>query len=105
MHRALLSVTVLALVLGCDSAPTAPASSSPPEFAAGGVSQKFPFDQITFAPCADGRTGEFIELTGTLNAVFADQTSAAGTEAMHVGFNPQGATGLGLTLDRSKTGP
>jgi hypothetical protein len=97
MRRVLLSGTVLAVLLACDGAPTAPASPSRPEFAAGGASQKFPFDQIAFAPCANGGTGEDIELTGTLNFVVVDQTSAAGTEAIHFAANPQGATGLGLT--------
>jgi hypothetical protein len=72
-------------------------SASRPDFAAGGDSQKVPFDIIAFAPCANGGTGEDIELTGTLNFVLVDVTSAAGTTAFHFAANPQGATGLGLT--------
>ncbi len=97
MRHLLVSLTLAALVAACDGAPTAPATSGGPNLATGGNSQKIPFEQVFFAPCANGGAGEDIRLTGTLNIVLVEKTNGNGHVVFHLGTNPQGATGMGLT--------
>jgi hypothetical protein len=97
MRHLLALATLAALTAACDSAPTAPATSAGTGFAAGGNSQKVPFQQINFVPCANGGAGERVRISGTLNIVLVDKTNANGHSVFHLGDSPQGATGVGLT--------
>ncbi len=88
-QRVLLSALVAtALVLAVASPASAVASS-----------QKVPFAQLTFVPCAAGGAGEFVLLSGTLHIVTALNIDANGGFHLKTHFQPQGATGVGLTTN------
>ena len=80
----LLACVALALVSA------APASAS-------AVSTKFPIDLFVNVPCANGGSGEVVELTGTLNDVFSLTFDNAGGVHVKGHDNPQGVSGVGLT--------
>jgi hypothetical protein len=60
------------------------------------VSTSFPIDIRVFIPCAAGGTGEVVDLSGSLHAVFSTTVNGNNVH-FHVLFDPQGATGVGET--------
>ena len=67
------------------------------------TSEIVPINLVQFVPCADGGSGEVINLTGTLHVVISVTTNDNGiTLVSHV--NPQGLSGEGLTTGDSYQG-
>ncbi len=71
-----------------------PASAAASTFT---VSQSFPIDILVFVSCANGGSGEFVELTGNLHEVFTVTFNANGGIHVSTLDNPQGITGTGFT--------
>ena len=60
------------------------------------TSEFIPFAQLAFVPCADGGAGELVLIEGTLHVL--THVSINGNQAnIKEQFQPQGATGVGLT--------
>ena len=60
------------------------------------TSEFIPFDQLAFVPCANGGAGELVLIEGTLHVL--THVTINGNEAnIKEQFQPQGATGVGLT--------
>jgi hypothetical protein len=94
---------VLALVVAlsaCVDAPTAPRFllGTAPSLAASSAttSQRLDNSHSGFVPCANGGAGENIQLTGVLHVTQHTTTSSSGKMVLHLTFNPQGTTGVGL---------
>ena len=103
MTRLTLIVSLFIVVLmafGCSDEPIT-TEEDQILLAPGGNSEKFPFTQLAFGPCADGGDGELVEITGTMHSVSFLKFDETG--GLHGGlhakfhFQPQGATGIGLT--------
>jgi hypothetical protein len=60
------------------------------------ANQSIPFAQITFVPCAAGGAGELVLLEGTLHVLITETVNGSNA-SLKVHFQPQGATGTGLT--------
>jgi hypothetical protein len=61
------------------------------------TSLSIPLDQVAFVPCANGGAGEFVQLSGELHVLFHVSISDSGQLTIKEHFQPQGATGVGLT--------
>jgi hypothetical protein len=61
------------------------------------VSFSFPVDLFVYVPCANGGTGEYVELTGSLHQVFTVTLNADGGVLMSSIVHPQGISGTGFT--------
>lgn len=61
------------------------------------VSQSFPIDLFVYVSCANGGSGEFVELTGSLHDLFSVTFNSRGGFTFKYLDNPQGITGSGLT--------
>lgn len=55
-----------------------------------------PFAQVTLVPCANGGAGELVLVEGTLH-IQSHTTINKNRASLKVHFQPQGATGVGLT--------
>jgi hypothetical protein len=53
----------------------------------------FPFDEVVYVPCS----GEYVELTGSVNFVFHSTFDAAGGQHLKIHSNLQGVSGTGMT--------
>ena len=56
-----------------------------------------PLELVVFVPCANGGTGEFVELAGTLHILFVTTIDNQGGFHDKFHFQPQGVSGTGLT--------
>jgi hypothetical protein len=56
-----------------------------------------PINLLVFVPCADGGTGEFVQLSGDLHILFHTTISDSGQVEIKSHFQPQGVSGMGLT--------
>lgn len=56
-----------------------------------------PLETTDFVPCANNGSGEIIDLTGNLHALFVTNTSNSGNVTLKYHFNPQGVSGVGRT--------
>jgi hypothetical protein len=103
------SLGALAVVLGlflaaCDEgalAPTADNASDQFRVAASASTStsnvKVPFAQVAFVPCAADGAGELVLIEGILHIVDHVTVSNSGNITLKIHFQPQGATGTGLT--------
>lgn len=69
----------------------------PPTLSAATTSVQMPFSQVNVVPCAAGGAGESVLLSGTLHVVSGVTLDNAGGVHLTIHFQPQGATGVGLT--------
>lgn len=69
----------------------------PPSLSAAATSTSVPFAQINFVPCAAGGAGELVFLSGNLHIVTGVTVDKRGGLHVVTHFQPQGATGVGLT--------
>lgn len=105
MRRAVAGLTTLVVagsLLACgDTArgPTGPDPSAGPLFSASTsiTNDQVPFAQIAFVPCANNGAGEPVLISGTLHVLIHQTISDAGHLQFKVHFQPQGASGVGLT--------
>src|SRR5262245_17491989 len=58
--------------------------------------EQVPFAQIVFVPCANGGAGELVLISGTLH-ILTSVTINDNNASIKSHFQPQGATGVGLT--------
>lgn len=101
---ALAAMVLGASVAGCDQGPTAPAEPVPSGPQASVVSaalpmttsQKLPFQQTFFVPCAAGGAGEPVEFTGTIHFLAHESMSATGNAVYKLQYQPQKMVGIGL---------
>jgi hypothetical protein len=56
-----------------------------------------PLETTAYVPCANNGSGEIIDLTGNLHAMFVTNTSNSGNVTLKYHFNPQGVSGVGRT--------
>ena len=94
---AFFALSALALA-ACQDAPTAASVAGRPNLAAVAITtnNQVPFAQVAFVPCANGGAGELVLVSGTLH--IQQHTTFNGNNAnIKVHFQPQGATGVGLT--------
>ena len=61
------------------------------------TNEQIPFSLIAFVPCANGGAGEDVLVTGTLHVLSHVTIDAKGGIHVKQHFQPQGATGVGLT--------
>ena len=61
------------------------------------TNEQIPFSQLVFVPCADSGAGELILISGTLHVLSHVTIDAQGGLHAKIHFQPQGATGVGLT--------
>ena len=98
MFRILL-LAPMTLLLACGSAPTdsEETASLTPAFAASTSTDNFVdvLDQVVFIPCANGGSGEVVEITGRLHVVVHATLSSDGNLLFKEHFQPQGAGGIG----------
>ena len=87
MHK-MFSLTTMALLVLAFTATDAAAQAE---------SQKIPFAQVAFVPCADGGAGENVLIEGTLHILSKFSFDANGGVHVKLHFQPQGATGTGLS--------
>lgn len=83
-----LTTTFFALVLSLAAFTSAHGAAS---------STSVPFAQLQFVPCADEGNGELVLISGILHIVTAVNFDNAGGVHIKTHFQPQGATGTGLT--------
>lgn len=100
--KKLQGLAALALfVVACADATTAPRTlpSDGPNLAAVVVTQndQIPFALVAFVPCANGGVGENVSVQGTLHVTSHLTVSNSGRGSVKAHFQPQGATGTGLT--------
>ena len=102
---ALTTLVVGGVLGGCSDVargPTDPArtpSLDGPAFSASTVTtnERVPFALVAFVPCANNGAGELVEVSGTLHVLTHETISDAGHAQFKVHFQPQGASGRGLT--------
>lgn len=70
---------------------------SPSPIQAATTSISVPFALINFVPCAAGGAGELVLIQGTLHIVTGLTVTPSGAFHIKQHFQPQGATGIGLT--------
>lgn len=56
-----------------------------------------PIETAAYVPCANNGTGEIIDLSGNLHALFVTNTSNSGNITLKYHFQPQGLSGVGRT--------
>jgi hypothetical protein len=56
-----------------------------------------PINILVFVPCANGGTGEFVQLSGDLHILFHTTIGDSGHVEIKAHFQPQGVSGVGLT--------
>lgn len=105
MRSASPALAVLALVACADGDPVAPGSTLPVEVAFAATTDAendiVEFSGITYVPCGNGGTGEFVFLEGPLHSATHEVTNAAGQTMLVVQVNPMGIRGVGeLSGDR-----
>ena len=61
------------------------------------TNEQIPFSLIAFVPCANDGAGEEVLVTGTLHVLEHVTIDARGGLHVKIHFQPQGATGVGLT--------
>jgi hypothetical protein len=61
------------------------------------TNEQIPFSLIAFVPCANAGAGEEVLVTGTLHVLEHVTIDARGGLHVKIHFQPQGATGVGLT--------
>jgi hypothetical protein len=97
--RRLLLLAPITLLLACDSAPTTPEQTSnlTPSFAASEFTDNFvaPLDQLVFIPCANGGSGEDVELIGRLHVLVHATLASDSNFVFKEHFQPQGVAGIG----------
>lgn len=91
--RLRLSLLIVVLLMAALAGPTS-ASAAADSFT---VSQNFPIDIVVFVPCANGGTGEEVELSGNLHDLFHVTFTPSGGFRLSGSDNPQGISGIGLT--------
>ena len=105
-RRTLVGLTTLVVagsLLGCDDVgrgPTGPnAMSASPLFAAtvSTTNQQIPFALVAFVPCANNGAGELVLVSGTLHVLQHLTITEDGNVHVKTHFQPQGASGVGLT--------
>jgi hypothetical protein len=96
--KRLALLTTAVLMVACGDAPTAPADSPAPSFAAVTFTESisFPVDIAVFIECADGGAGEGVIVSGNLHSMF-HSTSNANRFTTVIHNQPQGVSGTGLT--------
>jgi hypothetical protein len=60
------------------------------------TNDRVPFSLVAFVPCANGGAGELVLVEGTLH-VLVTETVNDNHVSFKIHFQPQGATGIGLT--------
>ena len=97
----LTTFVVAASLLGCGDAVREPTGVSPasPRFSATTTTtnEQVPFSQLVSVPCANNGAGELVLISGTLHILTHQTISDAGHLQFKVHFQPQGASGVGLT--------
>ena len=96
-----LGVAVLAFIVGaCADAPTSPRAllGTRVSLAASTTttSERIDNSYKSFVPCANGGAGETVQVSGVLHVTEHLSTSTSGHRVLHMTFNPQGITGVGL---------
>ena len=61
------------------------------------TNEQIPFELIAFVPCANGGAGELVLVSGTLHVLTHQTIDTQGGVHAKTHFQPQGATGVGLT--------
>jgi hypothetical protein len=61
------------------------------------TNEQIPFAQVAFVPCANNGAGEPVLISGTLHILQHQTISDAGHLQVKFHFQPQGASGVGLT--------
>lgn len=56
-----------------------------------------PLETSAYVPCANNGTGEIIDLSGNLHALFVTNTSSSGNITLKYHYQPQGLSGVGRT--------
>ena len=56
-----------------------------------------PLETTAYVPCANNGTGEIIDLSGNLHALFVTNTSNSGNVTLKYHYQPQGLSGVGRT--------
>lgn len=100
MNRSYLLALSCGFLLGCsDQSVTPVAPPDAPLLAASTFTEdeRFFFSLVAFIPCAADGAGEFVELSGTLHALFHVTLDASGGAHVKTHFQPQGIKGIGLT--------
>jgi len=112
----LIAFATVALV-GCEQQPTAVSPAHSPLMLAsvsaadtgggggggggggnnGATSLSIPIELLVFVPCANGGSGEVIDVSGPLHVVSQLTVSASGNFSDYFHFQPQGITGTGET--------
>ena len=103
--RARWPIVVISIVglicTACESDMAAPeeTSTNGPSLRASAFTQitNFAIDFTVFVPCANGGTGEFIEMSGILHDVFHATSDGNGGFHVKTHDSPQGISGVGLT--------
>jgi hypothetical protein len=104
MARSILVPSIMLVLLGCSEGPAEPrvtqaSKLTGPSLAAATFtsSEVIPTSLVAFVPCANGGTGELVELSGNLHALEHITTSETGNVTVRSHFQPQGVSGVGLT--------
>jgi hypothetical protein len=105
MRRAVAGLTTLVVagsLLACGDAgrgPTGPGPLTAPLLQASTliINDQIPFAQPVFVPCANNGAGEVVLISGTLHVLIHQTISDAGHGQLKLHFQPQGASGVGLT--------
>ena len=110
MHRAMAGLATLVIAgsfLGCGDLGRAPTGPDPSAAALLDVStnsastvttnDRVPFAGMVVVPCANNGAGEVVAVSGTLHVLTHQTLSSSGNVHVKVHFQPQGATGVGLT--------
>jgi hypothetical protein len=105
MRRAVAGLTTLVVggsLLACGDAargPTGPGPLTGPLLSASTAitNDQVSFAQVAFVPCANNGAGEPVLISGTLHVLIHETISDAGQAQFKFHFQPQGASGVGLT--------
>jgi hypothetical protein len=105
MRRAVAGLTTFVVagsLFGCGDVargPTGPGPLTGPLLSASTTitNVKVPFAQLAFVPCANNGAGELVLISGTLHVLLHQTISDAGHAQFKFHFQPQGASGVGLT--------
>jgi len=101
-NMALAAVVLGAFASGCDQGPTAPEEPVFSELqtsvaSATTSSEKLPFQETFFVPCAVGGVGEPVAFEGTIHFLVHESMSATGNAVYKLQYQPQKMVGIGLT--------
>ena len=83
--------------LACNQTPVGPESLSEASSVDGALatSEKVQFVELNFVPCANGGTGEDVEVTGKLHILLAQTIDASGGQHFTFHFQDAGSKGVG----------